>query len=145
MFKTVLLAFDGSENARRALDVALDIASRYKAKLYAVEVIDIHSMNLADLAKDSSFNVAGAIREIKAKASGHIKRCIVLAQEKGLEADGEVLDGDPASEILRYSGEIGADLIVTGSRGLSSWKRLVLGSVSNRIVSEAKVATLVIK
>jgi len=145
MFKTILLAFDSSENARRALNVTMDLASKYKSKLYVIEIVDTYSINIAQLPKDSSFDVVRAIRDIKAKASGDVKQCIKLAQERGLEADGDVLEGDPASEILRYSGEIQADLIVTGSRGLSLWKRLLMGSVSNRIVSESRVATLVVK
>ncbi len=46
---------------------------------------------------------------------------------------------------MDYAGKAGADLIVTGSRGLSTVKRIFLGSVSSRIVHEAKIPVLVVK
>jgi len=145
MLKKVLLAYDGSENAKRALDMAMDMASRYKAKLVIIEVVDIHSISYVLSPHGPSFDVARVIGDLRAKASGDVKQCIKIAEENSLESDGDVLEGDPASEILRYSVEIKADLIITGSRGLSLWKRLLMGSVSHRIVSESKVATLVVR
>jgi len=145
MFKKILLAFDGSEHARKALNVAIDLALRYNAKLLVVEVIDLHTVNLAEATNISSYSISKAIEEIKSKASGDLRECIRIAKESGVDVDGEILEGDPAAEILRYSEEKNVDLIITGSRGLSRWKRLLMGSVSNRIVSEAKVATLVVK
>lgn len=145
MLKTILLAYDGSENAKRALDVAMDMAAKYKAKFVIVEVVDIHSISFSLSPHGPSIDIGRVIEDLRAKASGDIKQCIRLAEENGLDADGDILEGDPATEILGYSGEIKADLIVTGSRGLSLWKRLLMGSVSNRIVSESKIATLVVR
>lgn len=145
MFKNILLAYDGSENARKALSVAIDLASKYKAKLFIVEVVDTNTISISDLSRASSLSVSRIVEEIKSKASGDVKECIKLAQDNGIEADGDVLEGDPASEILRYSEEIKADLIVTGCRGMSKWKRLLIGSVSSKVVSESKVPTLVVK
>ena len=145
MFKKILLAYDGSENARKALNVAIDLALKYKAKLFIVEVVDTNSISVSDLRGTSSLDINRVIEEIKTKASGDIRECIKLAQDSNIEADGDVLEGDPASEILRYCEEIKADLIVTGCRGMSRWKRLLIGSVSSRVVSESKVPTLVVK
>lgn len=145
MFRKILLAYDGSENAKNALNVAIDLASKYKAKLFVIEVVDTNAISISDLNRASSLSVNRVIEEIKSKASGDIKECIRLAQNNGVEADGDVLEGDPASEILKYSEEIKADLIVTGCRGMSRWKRLLIGSVSSRVVSESKVPTLVVK
>jgi len=145
MFRKILLAYDGSENAKNALNVAIDLASKYKAKLFVIEVVDTNAISISDLNRASSLSVNRVIEEIKSKASGDIKECIRIAQNNGVEADGDVLEGDPASEILKYSEEIKADLIVTGCRGMSRWKRLLIGSVSSRVVSESKVPTLVVK
>jgi len=145
MLKKVLLAYDGSENAKRALEMAIDIASHYAATLTVVEVVDIHSISYVLAPHGPSLDIDRVIEDLRAKASGDIKQCIKIAEENGLVADGDVLEGDPATEVLRHSGEMKADLIVTGSRGLSLWKRLLMGSVSHRIVSESKVATLVVR
>ena len=124
--------------------MAIDLASKYNAKLYIVEVIDTEYLATL-ISGTSSLDAGKIIEELRVKVSADVRECIMLARSKGVEADGEVLEGDPATEILRYSEEIKADLIVTGSRGLSKWKRLLLGSVSNKIVSESKVSTLVVK
>ncbi|WP_261808042.1 universal stress protein [Paenibacillus sp. N3.4] len=57
----------------------------------------------------------------------------------------EVRSGSITKEILDYADEINADLIIVGSRGLSSISEFVLGSVSHNIVQHAKLPVLVIK
>ncbi|ABL78863.1 universal stress protein [Thermofilum pendens] len=144
MFARILVAYDGSEHARKALEVAVDLASKYGAKLFVVEVVDSKSLT-SSLREVPSLDVGRVIAEIKSKASVDVRECLRLAQSRGVDAEGDVLEGDPASEILRYAEEVKADLIVTGSRGLSLWKRIFIGSVSSKIVSESKVPVLVVK
>ncbi|MBP1449654.1 MAG: universal stress protein, partial [Thermoproteus sp.] len=67
------------------------------------------------------------------------------AEAQGVAAETALLEGDPASSIIEYSERVGADLIVTGSRGLSAIKRIFLGSVSTGIVTHAKRPVLVVK
>jgi nucleotide-binding universal stress UspA family protein len=54
-----------------------------------------------------------------------------------------LLEGDPAREVLKLGGEVGADLIATGSHGAGFLGRLILGSVSNTLVHKARCAVLV--
>jgi len=56
-----------------------------------------------------------------------------------------IAEGKPANEILRCAGEIGADLIVMGSRGRSRLGRIVLGSVSHRVSTHARCPVLIIR
>ncbi|MEM4080155.1 MAG: universal stress protein, partial [Metallosphaera sp.] len=67
------------------------------------------------------------------------------AEQGGVKADGVIVEGDPATAILDYASKNGIDLIITGSRGLSTIKRMFLGSVSSRIIHEAKMPVLVVK
>ncbi|MEM1903613.1 MAG: universal stress protein, partial [Pyrobaculum sp.] len=60
-------------------------------------------------------------------------------------AETEVRSGNPPTEILNYAEEREVDLIVMGSRGLSAIQRLVLGSVSQTVVSRARVPVLVVR
>jgi nucleotide-binding universal stress UspA family protein len=142
MFKSIIVAYDGSDHANRALEIGIDLAKKYDAKLDIVEVIDTAMLTGMGLAPVP----AEVVDQIYTKA----KREVEMAKNKAIQAGltnvgGETLEGDPASSLLEYAGKNGGDLIITGSRGLSTLKRIVLGSVSSRIVQESKIPVLVVK
>ncbi|AHC51851.1 universal stress protein A [Sulfolobus acidocaldarius SUSAZ] len=142
MFKKIVVAYDGSDNANRALDVAIDLAKKYDAKLDVVQVVDTSAllgMGLAPVPND-------LIQQVYSKAKSDVENAKNKATNQGVkEVDGIVLEGDPASSIVEYSSKSGASLIVTGSRGLSTFKRLLLGSVSTKIAQESRIPVLIVK
>jgi len=142
VFKNIVVAYDGSENAKRALDVAIDLAKRYEARLTIIEVIDtsvLVGMGLGPIPSE-------VINEMYNKAKKDVEEAKEKAINSGVKnVEAVNIEGDPATTIMDYAGKAGADLIVTGSRGLSTVKRIFLGSVSSRIVHEAKIPVLVVK
>jgi len=142
VFKNIVVAYDGSENAKRALDVAIDLAKRYEARLTIIEVIDtsvLVGMGLGPIPSE-------VINEMYNKAKKDVEEAKEKAINSGVKNVEVVnIEGDPATAIMDYAGKAGADLIVTGSRGLSTVKRIFLGSVSSRIIHEAKIPVLVVK
>ncbi|AAK42052.1 universal stress protein [Saccharolobus solfataricus] len=142
VFKNIVVAYDGSQNAKRALDVAIDLAKRYEAKLTIIEVIDtsvLAGMGLGPIPGE-------VINEMYNKAKRDVEEAKEKAVNSGVKnVEAVNIEGDPAAAIMDYAGKTGADLIVTGSRGLSTVKRIFLGSVSSRIVHEAKIPVLVVK
>ncbi|QGA54064.1 universal stress protein [Sulfolobus sp. E5-1-F] len=142
VFKNIIVAYDGSENAKRALDVAIDLAKKYEAKLTIIEAIDtsvLVGMGLGPVPGE-------VINEMYNKAKRDIEEAKAKAINSGVKnVEGVNVEGDPATVVIDYAGKTGADLIVTGSRGLSTVKRIFLGSVSSRIVHEAKTPVLVVK
>ncbi|BCU66575.1 universal stress protein UspA [Sulfolobales archaeon HS-7] len=141
MFKKVLVGYDGSSHSKKALEVAVEIASKFDADLYIVEAVDtatIIGMGQSPIPQE-------LIDQLFSRAKDDVKQASELAKGKVHSVSGEVLDGDPANAILEYAERVKADLIVTGTRGLSTWKKLFLGSVSSRIVSESKVPVLVVR
>ncbi|AEB94387.1 MAG: universal stress protein [Metallosphaera sp.] len=141
MFKHILVAYDGSENAKRALNVAIDLTKRYEAKLDIVEVVDTSVLLGAGIGPVPP----DVIDSLYAKARADIENGKKTAEQGGVKADGVIVEGDPATAILDYASKNGIDLIITGSRGLSTIKRMFLGSVSSRIIHEAKMPVLVVK
>ncbi|MCY0849546.1 universal stress protein [Sulfuracidifex metallicus] len=142
MFKSIIVAYDGSEHANKALDIGIDLAKKYGSKLDIIEVIDTAML--------TGMGLAPVPAEVVDQIYGKAKREVEMAKNKAIQAGisnvgGETLEGDPASSILEYAGKNGVDLIITGSRGLSTLKRIVLGSVSSRIVQESKIPVLVVK
>jgi nucleotide-binding universal stress UspA family protein len=68
-----------------------------------------------------------------------------LLAESGIEATSAAPIGDAADEIVRVADEAGADVIVLGARGLNPLKRLVLGSVSTKVLHQAPCDVWVVK
>lgn len=141
MFKRILVAYDGSQHARKALEVAVDLAKKYGAKIYVAEVVDtatILGLSMGPVPPD----IIDSMRE---KAKADLADARAKAEAAGVLVETAMLEGDPAAAIVEYADKIGADLVVTGSRGLSSIKRVLLGSVSTGIVNHAKRPVLVVK
>lgn len=138
MFAKLLVAYDGSDNSRRALEVAVDLAVRYGARLQVAKVVDLASLMGLEVKEE-------VIDELRSKAEREVHDAVEFVRSKGIDADGSVLVGDPVGSIVELAQEMGVDLIVTGSRGLSKLKRILLGSVSTGILTEARCSVLVVK
>ncbi|MDT7899202.1 MAG: universal stress protein [Sulfolobales archaeon] len=142
MFKRIVAAYDGSDQAIKALNTAIELAKAFNSKLDVVEVVDtaaLLGMGFAPIPSE-------VIAQIYNKAQNDVEQAKKKAQEAGVkDVTSQVLEGDPATSIIEYASKNGADLIVIGSRGLSTFKRLVLGSVSSKVVQESRIPVLVVK
>ena len=136
--KRIVVGFDGSEQSRKALERAADLAAG--ATLAVVCAADV-----SRLMRDP----AGGVSPVEPADAD--ARASALAQARGyLEGrgvDGVYVEGTghPADVIVQEAEESGADLIVVGTRGLNAAKRLVLGSVSTTVVHHAPCDVLVVR
>ncbi|WP_187152695.1 universal stress protein [Acidianus manzaensis] len=138
MFSKILVAYDGSEQAKKALDIAIELARKYDSELYIIEVVDEAIFENSGVLPPLS-----AIEELNKKAKKDIDEAVKKAQ--GIKVVGEVLSGDPGSTILEYSKNNGIELIVMGSRGLSIFKKILLGSVSTAVLHNSSAPVLIVK
>ncbi|WP_422367738.1 universal stress protein [Pelagibius sp.] len=139
MFKTILVAVDGSGHAGKAVRCAGDLAKTYGATLILMAVDGHRPLKgpLADLANAEDLSRAEVFDRILSSAQ-------VLAEvPAGVTVERRVGHGDPADEILEEAGRAGADLIVVGRRGLGEYAELLLGSVSRKVLHLAKVPVMV--
>ena len=137
MYKNILIAADGSENSLMATQQAADIASLLegvKVELVSVIAIDVYS----DMVYDPIEAHGEAQREI-------IKEASDILTDAEVSHEVVLLHGRPADEIIRYAEELGADLLVMGSRGLGALREFALGSVSHKVLTHAKCPVLVVK
>ena len=74
-----------------------------------------------------------------------LARALNLLQKQGLESTPVLVRGDAATEIIEYSDDEAIDLIVAGSRGLSSFQGWLMGSVSRKLVHYANCSVLIVK
>lgn len=136
----VLVCFDGSPHARRACQLALEIASRFKSELTITTVFpQVHGksepllQSLVPITEDGK-TLAHLLDDIQqhAKELGVTKVHVVS------------LEGDVADALVDYLERHGQDLVVVGSRGLSRGRRLLLGSVSTELVQRIPAPVLVV-
>ncbi|MBZ6495417.1 universal stress protein [Natrinema longum] len=137
MFDTVVVATDGSDSVKRAVDVALDLADRFDAEVHALSVIDASEVDASPQQLRDELRTA---LETTADAA------LATVAER---ADGDVTtatrEGRPAVEICEYAREVDADVVATGTRGRHGENRLLLGSVAERIVRTSPVPVLTVR
>ncbi len=134
----VVVAYDFSHSGRAALYRAIALATRAPFHvLHFVCAIEPHAPNPAVKAKHGvDYEYAARVQQALTDE--------VEAELRGAGVTGIVhfyvhaRIGKPAEEILQLAHEVGADLIIVGSKGLTGVERLVLGSVSEKVVREAR-------
>jgi nucleotide-binding universal stress UspA family protein len=130
--KKILVAFDGGEPARRALDTAIELARKFDATIAVVSVVPVHpGRSPIDPWDDTSTHAHELLEARK------------ILREAGFEAHLLEPAGDPAKTIERIVDDGGYDTVVIGSRGLNAIDRMLQGSVSEHVATHAH-ATVVI-
>jgi nucleotide-binding universal stress UspA family protein len=135
--KKILLATDGSENSRHALDEALELAQAAGATVTIVYVRHTPLPVLGDPFYQRSLSA-----ELR-RANEAVTVASAVADSLDVQAETEVLEGDPAGRILELARARDVDLIVVGSRGLGPIAGALLGSVSREVVHRADRPVLV--
>lgn len=144
-FRAIVVAFDGSDNSSRAVGVAAALASKFTSKL---TVVHVYSSPVIP------YSVAGAMMpnfaELEQAAEDGARNTLAMgvqaAKNRGVEATGELLEASSTVQALvEFAANEKADLIVVGTRGMSGFKKLILGSVSSGLVSHASCSVLVVR
>lgn len=145
MFKKIVVGIDGSDNANHALTLACDLADKYGSEIHLVHTPQPQTVAFA-LGAVASYHVVTTMpsaSEIKEASEKVLRAGTALAAEHGQTITHTYGNqGDPADELVACAEKTGADLIVTGRRGLGSVGALVQGSTSQRVNHLAKCACL---
>lgn len=140
MYKNILLATDGSENARRAAGEAAGFAREGSSHVTMVHIKN--SPPSQSRMVKANFDVHSILEE---DAKSEIKNTIDIFEKEGLPYTLKVAIGDPAAEIFEIAAKEHADLIIIGSRGLGAIKGVFLGSVSQKVAQHAPCPVLIVK
>ncbi len=140
----ILIATDGSEYAALAARVAVDLSNRTGAELHVVHAWrNLQPASLPAVASEEYWRArerhereAGELLEVQAEQ---------LKSTGATVAGTHLREGRPADEIAALAEELEVDLVILGSRGLGTVKRLVTGSVSEGVVHLAPCPTLVVR
>ena len=141
--RKILIATDGSPAALQAVELGLELAEEQHA-----QPTFVHVAPAADVLPVAGFGMAGPVsvpHELAEEDRSSLDEAVRLAEQRGLDARTKLLAGDPAREIVAFADEIDADLIVVGSRGLGTIGSALLGSVSHKLLHEAKRPVMVVR
>lgn len=138
MFKKILVATDGSENAMRAAEQGRDIASCMGSEVTVVYAAYVPTMYAGDL-RPEIFDSVHADGQRILNATARMFEGTEVKVKTELLYDEKAEDG-----ILRLAEEQGFDLVIVGSRGLDVTQRKALGSTSMRVVEQATCPVLVV-
>ena len=136
--KNILVPVDGSEGSDRAITQAISMAEALDAKLNFLYVANINQLAINACLSD-------AILEAVTKAGNVILDRAMEMVPTGIDKEAFSETGSPAVVILDFAAANDIELIIMGSRGLGIVKGVLLGSVSQYIVEQAKCPVLVVK
>lgn len=134
--KKILVPLDGSENSSRGLDKAIYLAKEHEASLTLIHVVHRIPKKEGGIIKEKGMPLDTPTFMLEAE---------MLAKKNGVASNGRVLLGDAGHEIVEYAGTHDIDLVVIGARGLNTFKKIFLGSVSSYVMQKSKSAVMVVK
>ena len=139
---TIVVGFDGSEDARRALDAAVD----HVADDGIIHVVTAYSpATRAEIARVvASLPEEYRYLDVEATPRGHLHDAERRLESRGVQHVGHFVEDHPAAAILDLADRVGADLIVVGTRGLGRVERFLRGSVSARVADHARTSLMLV-
>jgi nucleotide-binding universal stress UspA family protein len=138
-YSRILVGTDGSACSRQAARHATYLAKILGAELYALNAIDV----------ERTFHIGvhfgEAIEELERLGREALQEVNEIAAEKGIRCVEMLVRGRPHKAIIEAAEEIGADLIVVGSVGMTSVEMVLLGSESQKVLYYSKLPVLLVR
>ncbi len=138
LFRKVLIATDGSEYTKKAVDYGIELAINTGAKLQAIYVVDTGAYKSIPLSAPMKY----AFSLLKQEGDMAIKYVAERAEAAGLEVEGIIAEGHPAEE--KYAEKNSMDPIVMGTLGKSGLDRFLLGSVADKVIRNSRIPVIAV-
>ncbi len=141
MTKKILVPVDGSDQARKAIDFAANLAKQNDATIHLLHVykLPIIPEGMGEYVISDRIELQALGDQIISVAQDEVRK------KGGQHIEATVMEGDPAERIIAYAKDHDVDMIVMGSRGLGSFKGLLLGSVSNKVSHRADRTCVIVR
>lgn len=139
----LLIAIDGSDHSRRAIEAAARLAKQGVG-------IDAVLLNVSEgpvyYGELPAFDFESIARSLRQQQQTLLEAALAHARNSGLATlSTQAAEGQPAQEIVRVASEFGVDCIVMGTRGMNALGGLLLGSVAQRVVHLAAMPVMLVK
>lgn len=140
--KNILCPIDYSIYSEKALTYAIELAEKYRAKLYLIHVLDIR---IYDIHEPDLYNVNIVDQETFDKLRERLFRCVSEETKGKVPVEAVVVQGVPFVEIIKASKDYVIDLIVLGTHGRTGLSHAIMGSVAEKVVRKAPCPVLTVK
>ena len=137
--RRILLATDLGEASQAATDQAFDLAASLGARLVAISVIDPGSLLLP------GGRFRARIDQVRERLERDAQALVARGRQRGIDVTFLVWTGDPGDQVVAAAEAEGVDMVVVGSHGRGTVGRLLLGSVSEKVVRNAGCPVLVVR
>jgi nucleotide-binding universal stress UspA family protein len=134
MLEKILVAVDGSEYSKKALELACQLAAKFDGSLHILHVPQGAAADRVMVLGGASVMIHAGRDQIEKAGRMLIEAARKIAEDSlPGKVTTELRGGDPADEIVKSAEENASDCIVLGSRGLGDFGGLLLGSVSHKV------------
>ena len=141
--KKILTPFDGSKYSQKAFEKALELAEKFESKIIVMTVIQSKVANSSGMSLDRMQEIQD---EEENSTITMLKNLEDQANTKNVPMLMEIVHNPSSADgILAFANKNDIDLIVMGSHGRTGFRKLVLGSVANKVVGHSKCPVLIIK
>lgn len=142
MGESIVVGTDGSDSARQALDEAVRLAKALHADLHIVSAFTpVRGARIAG-APEGAAKVWAPLPDAGAQAT--LSEAAAAVRLADVPVHTHALERDPADALLEVAEQVGAGMIVVGSRGMHGARRLVLGSVPNKVSHHARCNVMIV-
>lgn len=138
-YTKILVPTDGSDYSYKAAEHAVYLARSLGAKIYVLNVVNV------DLAFRSGIHYAEGMSELQQAGNEATARVRQICEKQGVECEELIVKGQPADTIIQVSRELCASCIVIGSIGMSAIERVLIGSVSEKVMRHANCPVLLVR
>lgn len=140
--RSILIATDGSERVKNAVDWGIGLAKMYNATVSAIYVIPPSGIALAMRGEMWSKALDSHLRDEGRKAIEHV---VAAGEKEGVEVEPVIVeDKTPTDGIVDFATENDVDLIVMGTLGKTGLSHILLGSVAENVVRHSKKQVLTV-
>ena len=136
MYDRIVIAVDGSDEARRAARRGLELAKAVEAEVTVVSVLERKTLRLTETAEEK--------RQLRERGEEALAEIETLAAEVGHAVRTELLEGKPAAQIREHAATTDAELLVVGRQGRTGLGRRLLGGVTEQLLHRSDVPVLVV-
>ncbi|MCU4414055.1 universal stress protein [Acinetobacter sp. WU_MDCI_Axc73] len=144
-YHRILVPVDDSPLSDAAVKHAIDVAKAFNSSVTIMSVVAVDPFVGVDF-----YKVAPAVTEhlfeAEKSAEAHLQKISDIFSANEIETNTKIIREEPtAVGILNIADEVNADLIIMGSHGRSGLKKLVLGSVAQKVLAESLIPVLIVK